>query len=144
MKLVSFAIAHKFQLKVSTCNGGFTFFAILWFICSHLWKFLQLCAFEEAPDTYYSLFRLADHFHLTFHFPVLGSFPHRSWLQLQLMKKTFCAMAKFIHKNIRFTRSATFIVTFIAMLSCYEVSLRVLSLLTDREDTCVLSVLYTY
>ena len=24
MKLVSFAVAHKFQLKVSTCNGGFT------------------------------------------------------------------------------------------------------------------------
>ena len=23
MKLVSFAVAHKFQLKVSTCNGGF-------------------------------------------------------------------------------------------------------------------------
>ena len=25
MKLVSFAVAHKFQLKVSTCNGGFSY-----------------------------------------------------------------------------------------------------------------------
>ena len=28
MKLVSFTVAHKFQLKVSTCNGGLTTLAV--------------------------------------------------------------------------------------------------------------------
>ena len=55
-------------------------------------------------------------------------------MQLQLMKKTFCAMAKFIHKNMRFTRSAPFIVIFVAMLSFYEVSFYIKFVLNELTD----------
>lgn len=56
---------------------------------------------------------------------MLGSFPHQSRLSAAAVdEKDICAMAKCIHKNMRFTCSAPFIVIFVAVLSFYEVSLR--------------------